>query len=351
MAQATLTMTLADGRAVPLSVLDTSVVGQGQSSADALRASTDLARAADRLGYARYWVAEHHNMASIASTSPPVLMAHLAARTERIVVGSGGVMLPNHSPLVVAEQFAILEALHPGRVDLGIGRGPGGDARTSAVLRRGLTDGADTFPEDLAVLLGLLGDERLASSVTGLSATPGAASSPTPWLLGSSGYSAQGAGSLGLPFAHAAHFAPGGGDAVELYRRSFVPSPSLAAPHAMVTASVQAADTTERARYEAAPMQIAAARLWPTGTLEPVMTPAAAAALPAGARPAAGRGPDGVQHVGTGEQVLAGLSALAQRVGADEVMVTTAAHDPAVRVRSLELLAQAARGSARLVAA
>lgn len=343
-----LTITLRGGRDVALSVLDTSIVGEGQTSADALLATTELARAADRLGFARYWVAEHHNMAAIASTSPPVLVAHLAANTERIIVGSGGVMLGNHAPLVVAEQFAILEALHPGRIDLGIGRGPGGDPRTTAALRRGA---AADFPEDLATLLGLLGDERLASSMVGVAATPAAVSSPTLWLLGSSGYSAQGAGALGLSFAHAAHFAGGGDGALELYRRSFIPSPTLGAPRSLVTASVQAAETTAEARYEAAPMQLAARRLWSTGALDPIMAPGAVAVLPPVAGPVDSHGPDGVQYVGTGAEVLAGLAALAERVGADEVMVTTAAHDPAVRVRALELLAEAARDAFSLVAA
>ncbi len=194
---------------VPLSVLDLATVSEGRTSADALAATTATARLADRLGYARFWVAEHHNMPAVASTSPPVLIAHLAARTDRIRVGSGGVMLPNHTPFVVAEQFALLEALHPGRIDLGIGRAPGTDQATAAAVRGAAPHLAvEAFPEHLSAVLALLGDERLAPDGTGgLHATPAAVTAPEVWMLGSSTYGAQAAAALGLPFAYAHHFA------------------------------------------------------------------------------------------------------------------------------------------------
>ncbi|WP_331273213.1 LLM class flavin-dependent oxidoreductase, partial [Motilibacter deserti] len=247
---------MSTGNRVPLSVLELSPVGSGQTSRDALLASTELARTAERLGYARFWVAEHHNMPSVASTTPAVLLAHVAAATSTIRVGSGGVMLPNHAPLVVAEQFAILEALHPGRVDLGIGRAPGTDPVTAAALRRtpeGL--GAEDFPQELDTLLALLGDPtREEPRPTRLVATPAATSAPDVWLLGSSGYSAQVAGKLGLPFAFAHHFSAQNTEpALALYRDVFTPSHALQEPHAMVVASVLAAPTQEEAERLALP--------------------------------------------------------------------------------------------------
>jgi luciferase family oxidoreductase group 1 len=237
----------------PLSVLELAIVNADGSSGDALRGATEVARAADRLGYERYWVAEHHNMPSVASTTPPVLMAHLAASTERIRVGSGGIMLPNHAPLVVAEQVAALEALHPGRIDLGLGRAPGTDPHTAMALRRTDDLGAEDFPRDLLDLMGLLGDPRPERRGDGalwerFRATPMPTSSPQVLLLGSSGYSAQLAGLLGLPFVFAHHFDTGGTlQAAELYRRSFEPSAVLDRPHLIVTANVIVADTEEEA--------------------------------------------------------------------------------------------------------
>src|SRR3954447_14088919 len=234
---------------IPLSVLDLSVLNDDSSSGDALRATTALARLADRLGYRRFWVAEHHNMPSVACTAPTVLIAHLAAVTDRIRVGSGGVMLPNHAPLVVAEQFAMLEALHPHRIDVGIGRAPGTDQLTAAALRRspdGL--GAEDFPRHLIDLMGLLGDPRTDQGLwQQFRATPVATSSPEIFLLGSSGYSAQLAGYLGLPFGFAHHFDMGGTlQAADLYRENFQPSPLLDEPYLVVTANVLAADTAEQ---------------------------------------------------------------------------------------------------------
>jgi luciferase family oxidoreductase group 1 len=220
-----------------LSVLDLAPVVLGSSPSEALANSTELAQHAERLGFARYWVAEHHNMAGIASSSPPVLIAHLAAHTTTLRLGSGGVMLPNHAPLVVAEQFGMLEALHPGRIDLGIGRAPGTDPVTAHALRRtaeGLS--ADEFPQQLGELLAFFnGTFPDAHPYRKITAVPGLGYQPALWLLGSSDYSAQVAGILGLPFSFAHHFsAENTMPALAAYRAAFQPSEALAEPYAMV---------------------------------------------------------------------------------------------------------------------
>lgn len=333
---------------VPLSVLELAIVTQEGTSADALRGATDLARAADRLGYERFWVAEHHNMVSVASTSPPVLMAHLAANTQRIRVGSGGVMLPNHAPLVVAEQIALIEALHPGRVDLGLGRAPGTDAYTAMALRRTEDLSAEDFPRDLLDLMGLLGDprpeerERLVSSGAPLwerfVATPQAATYPQVLLLGSSGYSAQLAGLLGLRFVFAHHFDMGGTDeAAALYRRSFRPSADLAEPHLIVSANVLVADTEAEAVRQALPGQLLVHGIR-TGERIRLLSPDDApqhrwAGVAATTR--------SNRIVGTPEQAVDQLEALRTRTDADELMISTVCHETDARVRSLELLADA----------
>jgi luciferase family oxidoreductase group 1 len=237
---------------VPLSVLDLATVREGHSSADALRGTLEIAKTADELGYHRFWVAEHHNMPAVASTAPPVLIASVAAHTGRIKVGSGGVMLPNHMPFVVAEQFAILEALHPGRIDLGIGRAPGTDQATAAALR-GVSPylTVEQFPEHLQTLLALLGDDRIDAGQAGrLRATPAAESYPEVWMLGSSTYGAQVAAALGLPFCYAYHFAMSSDvdSALQIYRAGFKPSPRYPEPHVMISASVIAAETAEEGR-------------------------------------------------------------------------------------------------------
>jgi luciferase family oxidoreductase group 1 len=325
---------------IPLSVLDLALVGEDQSSREALESTTEVARVAERLGFVRLWVAEHHNMPAVASTSPAVLIAHLAAHTTTMRVGSGGVMLPNHPPLVVAEQFAMLEALHPGRIDLGIGRAPGTDPETAVALRRspGALD-ADDFPEHLAEVLALLGHPAsVAAGRPRFAATPAAASYPQVALLGSSGFSAQLAGVLGLPFAFAHHFL--GRDtipAARLYRSSFRPSPGMARPHLIITAGVVVADTQEEADWHAGPARMLLYSLR-SGQLRPLCTQAEAAVHPQ--RAVADALPTSY-IIGTVDTALAALRQLAADTAADELMITTTTYGLPERLRSLELLAGA----------
>ncbi|GAA0534953.1 LLM class flavin-dependent oxidoreductase [Paractinoplanes ferrugineus] len=329
---------------VPLSVLDLATVREGHSSADALHGTLEIARAADDLGYHRFWVAEHHNMPAVASTAPPVLIASVAAHTHRIKVGSGGVMLPNHMPFVVAEQFAILEALHPGRIDLGIGRAPGTDQTTAAALR-GVSPylTVEQFPEHLQTLLALLGDERIdAGPVARLRATPAAESFPEVWMLGSSTYGAQVAAALGLPFCYAFHFAVSSDveSALHLYRSGFKPSPQFPQPHVMVSASVIAAETTEEALYLAGPSRIMALSLR-TGRLGPIVSPEQAAAVELSDLDRAMLDSlPGTQYAGTAEEVVDSLDALVERTGADELILAGTVHDPATRQDSLARIAK-----------
>jgi luciferase family oxidoreductase group 1 len=243
-------------------VLDLVPVRTGQSSADAVAATIALARLADRLGFERYWFAEHHNMPAVASTAPPVLIAAVAAQTTRIRVGSGGVMLPNHAPLTVAEQFATLEALAPGRIDLGIGRAPGSDPVITALLRSsGPTSEVDRFEQSIRDIQALAGDAATITIRTGeglreyeVRATPAATAAPEVWLLGSSEYSAHLAARLGLPYVFAHHFSgQGTAQALEIYRREFVASPRLATPRTFLTVNAVVADTSEEAQARALP--------------------------------------------------------------------------------------------------
>jgi luciferase family oxidoreductase group 1 len=329
---------------VPLSVLDLATVSEGHTSADALRGTVETAKTADDLGYARFWVAEHHNMPAVASTSPPVLMAAVAASTHRIHVGSGGVMLPNHMPFVVAEQFALLEALYPGRVDLGIGRAPGTDQATAAALR-GVSPHltVEQFPDHLGMVLALLGDERIAPErISRLRATPAPQTFPQVWMLGSSTYGAQVAAALGLPFCYAYHFATTSDveGALQLYRSGFQPSPQLERPHVMVSASVLAAETTEEAQYLAGPSRIMALSLR-TGRLGPIVSPESAATVELSDldRSVLDQLP-GTQYAGTAEEVVAGLDALAERTGADELIIGGSVYDPATRQDTLTRIAK-----------
>lgn len=324
---------------IPLSVLDLATVSAGATTGDALAATTALAQRAEALGYTRFWVAEHHNMPSVASTNPAVLIAHLAASTSTLRIGSGGVMLPNFPPLVVAEQFAMLEALHPGRIDLGIGRAPGTDPATAAALRRSpgaLT--AEDFPRHLIDLMGLLGDRRSAEGLwTRFSATPAAVGTPEIVLLGSSGYSAELAGHLGLPFAFAHHFDMGGTlQALAIYRDSFNPSVVLSEPYAIVTASVLAAETDDQAAWFAAPGQLMRLAIR-TGRFIPLMSPEDAARHPD--LPTARSMPTN-QIIGTPDAAIVQLESLAQQTGANELMIAGFTHGLDERAHSLELLAE-----------
>jgi luciferase family oxidoreductase group 1 len=326
----------------PLSVLDLAIVGEGSSHSEALRNSVDLARRAERLGYRRHWVAEHHNMPGIASSEPAVLAATLAASTETIRVGSGGVMLPNHQPLVVAEQFGMLEALHPRRIDLGIGRAPGTDGITAAALRRGLDALSDEeFPRQLAELIAFFRGEFPAEHpYSRVRAVPGEGDMPEIWLLGSSGYSAQLAGMLGWRFSFAHHFMPRNTlPALELYRSHFSPSEYLSEPYAMVAVAAIAASDDERARYLAGPARLSMARLR-AGMPTRFPTPEEAAAHEfTDAEEASVSHLTGSAAIGSIETVRARLDQLADETAADELMITTMIHDHADRIRSYELIA------------
>ena len=331
---------------VPLSVLDLAPVPAGGSSRQALADTVALAQRVEQLGYARFWVAEHHGMPGVASSAPAVLIGAVAAATERIRVGSGGVMLPNHAPLVVAEQFGTLEALHPGRIDLGLGRAPGSDPATSSALRRGAS--ADDFPQELLALQSFFdGQWPQGHPWRSLQAVPALGNGPAVWLLGSSGYSAQLAGLLGLPFSFAHHFAPQGTlAALELYRSSFRPSQVLDAPHAMLCASVVVADTDAEARELAMPGALAFLRL---RSGRPGLLPSVEQALGYPYAPHERAFVDqrlAEQSVGGPETVRASLDRLLAETGVDELMVTTMVHDPADRLRSFALLGELAGLSA-----
>jgi len=318
-----------------LSVLDLVPVRSDQTTADAVAATRSLARVADGLGFRRYWLAEHHNMPAVAATNPPVLAAMVAAVTERIRVGSGGVMLPNHAPLVVAEQFALLEAAFPGRVDLGIGRAPGTDPVTAWALRSGgggvEQDAVDRFPEHVDTVLAMMSPEgvalRLASGDHVLRATPRAGSVPTVWLLGSSDYSARLAASRGLPYVFAHHFSGRGtAEALALYREQYQPSPEHPEPQTFLTVNVVVAPTTEEARRLALPnvRSMVALRtgrpLRPAQLVEDAEAEAAHPAHEALAQEMLDR-----WVVGTPPDAATRLVALAAEHGVDEVMLSPVA--------------------------
>lgn len=329
---------------------------RGQSSAEAVAASVALARAADRLGFTRYWFAEHHNMPAVASTTPPVLIAATAARTERIRVGSGGVMLPNHAPLVVAEQFAALEALAPGRIDLGIGRAPGSDPVITQLLRiSGPTADVDRFPDHVADILSLLSPDGATLRLTSgreyaIQATPAATAVPELWLLGSSDYSARLAADLGLPYVFANHFSGEGLEqALELYRSGYRPTERHPSPQTILTINASVADSQEEAEERALPQLRSMARLRLNRPMRPLETvdEALAASRDSDADEVIARmRPRWV--IGDADAAASAVRALAGRHGIDEVMIApiagARADEPADaapgRERTLELLAE-----------
>jgi luciferase family oxidoreductase group 1 len=326
---------------IPYSVLDLSPIVQGGSVAQALGRSRELAQHAERLGYRRFWLAEHHNMPGIASAATAVVIAHVAAGTKTIRVGSGGIMLPNHSPLVIAEQFGTLDALFPGRIDLGLGRAPGTDQLTARALRRGQADSADSFPQDVIELQQYFEPEDPERDVR---AVPGAGAKIPIWLLGSSLFSAQLAALLGLPFAFASHFAPDHlGDALEIYRREFRPSKNLRKPHAMACIGAFAAETDAEARRLFTSLQQSFVYLRrgrpaplppPIDDMSRICSPPEKAMVEHSFREAV---------VGSRETVRRGIAAFVERTAVDELMVTAAIYDHAARLRSFELVAEACR--------
>jgi len=321
---------------VPLSVLDLSPIGTGQNAAAALAGTTELARRADELGYRRFWVAEHHNIPSVASTAPEVLIAHLAANTERIRVGSGGVMLPNHAPLAVAERFGMLEALHPNRIDLGLGRAPGTDMRTALALR---STSPHEFERQLAELRG-----HLADGYGGMRAVSGEHTMPEIWMLGSTDGGARIAGALGLPFVFAHHFHPQFTEpAVALYRDLFQPSELLDRPRVIVAAAVIAADDDAEARRLANTAGVSMLRLR-QGRPMPIPSVEEAEALLPRLAPEELVVVDEVaqrQIAGGPDTVHSGLLDLIERTRPDELMITANMPDASLRIRGLEHVARA----------
>jgi luciferase family oxidoreductase group 1 len=327
-----------------LSVLDLVPVSSGSSPADALQASLQLAREVDTMGYTRYWVAEHHNMPGIASSSPAVLLAHLAGVTEQMRLGSGGVMLPNHSPLTIAEQFGMLEALHPGRIDLGLGRAPGTDGLTAQALRRSRTlDQGDEFPRQLTELIGYFDGSFAETHPFGtIQAVPARGYRPVIWLLGSSDFSAHLAGQLGMPFSFAHHFAAGNTNAaVNVYRSAFRPSPLMEQPYVMLGVNVVCADTDEEATWLAGSGALAILRLR-QGRPSEYPSPQEAADHPyTPMERETVRAWTASHVVGSPATVRRGLEDLAARTGADELMITTNTHSPEARRTSYRLVAEA----------
>jgi luciferase family oxidoreductase group 1 len=323
------------------SVLDLSPIVEGGDARQALLETTAFAQAADRLGFNRFWVAEHHNMPGIASAATAVVIGQIAGATDRIRVGSGGVMLPNHAPLVIAEQFGTLEALYPGRIDLGLGRAPGTDGETARALRR-YFEAADQFPRDVMELQAFLDDPVEGQRVT---AWPGAGAKVPIWLLGSSLFSAELAAHLGLPFAFASHFAPELlMQALETYRAGFRPSKALARPYSMAAINVFAADTDAAAERLSTSMQQAFAAVV-TGKPGRVKPPIDDITAVLDARQlAAVQSRLTYAAIGGRETVRAKLSAFAGQTGVDEVMVTGMVFDLADRIRSLEITAEAVAG-------
>ncbi|MEU7741219.1 LLM class flavin-dependent oxidoreductase [Nonomuraea sp. NPDC049158] len=320
--------------AFPLSILDLAHIGDGETAGDSFRASVTMAQRAEEWGYQRIWYAEHHNMPSIASSATSVLIAHVASQTTTIRLGAGGIMLPNHAPLTIAEQFGTLETLHPGRIDLGLGRAPGSDQQTMRALRRNPAS-ADDFPQDVLELQGYLTGE---SRIPGIDATPGKGTDVPLYILGSSLFGAKLAAMLGLPYAFASHFAPTAlEDAVALYRREFQPSRQLAEPYVIAGVNVIAADTTEEA--EAQFLNAKRSRVTRFLGRGQTFTPEEAdviLASPAGQQLLQMAKYSGV---GTAAEVRDYLDRFAKQAQADELIVVSMAPDRKAWLRSLELLA------------
>lgn len=324
---------------VDLSVLDLSPIVEGGDAAQSLRNTRDLAQNAERLGYKRYWLAEHHNMRGVASAATAVVIGHVAQATSTIRVGAGGIMLPNHAPLIIAEQFGTLASLYPGRIDLGLGRAPGSDQATARALRRTLAGDIDDFPRDVIELMNYFEPEQPGQLIR---AVPGAGLEVEFWMLGSSTYGAQLAAALGLPYAFASHFAPAQLDtALAVYRSQFRPSERLAKPHVMLGVNVTAADTDAEAQRLFTSLKQAFINLGqgrpgplpapvddPDGRLDELGGPMLRQSL-------------SCSIVGSLDRVREGLEAFARRTGADELMVTAQIYDHAARVRSFEIAAQA----------
>src|SRR5438067_1580352 len=324
---------------IPFSILDLAPITEGSDAAESFRRSLDLAQHGEQWGYNRFWLAEHHGMPGIASAATSVLMAHVAGGTRTIRIGAGGIMLPNHSPLVIAEQFGTLESLYPGRIDLGLGRAPGTDQRTVLALRRDLTS-ADSFPDDVVELQQFFEEVQPGQKVQ---AVPGAGLKVPLWILGSSLFGAQLAGILGLPYAFASHFAPAALiPALEAYRREFKPSKQLRRSYAAAGVNVFAAETDKGAQRLFTSAQQSFTRMLrgtrgrlapPIDDIETFWTPPekekASAML-------------NRSFVGSGETVRAGLEQFVEETGVDELIVASAIYDHAARLRSYEILAEKA---------
>ena len=323
---------------IPFSVLDLCPVVEGSNPTETFRNSVDLARHAERLGYTRYWLAEHHNMPGIASAATSVVIGHIAGATSTIRVGSGGVMLPNHSPLVIAEQFGTLESLYPGRIDLGLGRAPGTDQNTARAMRRDVMAAGHNFPQDVMELRRYLGEEERGQAIR---AIPGRGLKVPLWILGSSTFGSQMAAQFGLPYAFASHFAPDAIDAaIDLYRRGFQPSEQQATPHLMLALNLFAADTDEEAQrlFTSLQQQFLNLRFGtpgllprPVSTMDGRWTPMEQAGIDQALR---------CSVVGSPETVERGIRRFIERYKPDELMLTAMIHDHDARKRSFEIAAQ-----------
>jgi luciferase family oxidoreductase group 1 len=332
---------------VPLSILDLAFVAQGSVPADALHHSLDLAQHAERLGYRRFWLAEHHNMVGIASAATSVVIGYVAGGTKTIRVGSGGIMLPNHSPMVIAEQFGTLESLYPGRIDLGLGRAPGTDQRTLRALRRDPAS-ADNFPQDVRELQAFLGPLKAGQTVQ---AVPGTGLNVPIWILGSSLFGAQLAAEFGLPYAFASHFAPDSlMQALHVYRTTFKPSAQLEQPYAMVGVNVITAETDSEARrlFTSAQQAFTNAFRGTRRQLQPPIDNIETYWSPIEKIQASGM--LACSFVGSPQTVQRGLEQFVEQTGADELMVASAIYDHSARLRSYEMLAGLVRsGSVELL--